>query len=207
MIKQLWLVTIVIIVAYHLCDATSSVATLIKKKYTGSAHLTTQFEQNIYWSVREKTSKKRGTIILASNDNFRVELGNDLYISNGSLYWHYNSSSNQVDIRQLKNLDLSVQPSHMFKTFLTTYTFRETENNGKKATLVWKDDSAESTNYQSITLTVQLPSGIISSLVFIDSNDNIHTYTFKKTVFGKEVPTTTFEFEAPPNAHIIDNRR
>ncbi len=192
--------------AMQLQAAEPAICKHLRRNYADTAHLQIDFEQSIYWSVREKTSKKRGSALLAPENKFRVVAGNDTWVCDGVVCSQYNKQSNQVVLRNFSDLDITTRPSHLFTTLLTNYRFEEQSRTDREVTLVWHPDSASSSQYTALTLTVALPNGVVQSLKFTDTNSNIHTYIFKKTVFGKKQPEATFEFEAPNNAHIIDNR-
>jgi outer membrane lipoprotein-sorting protein len=192
--------------APHLHAAEPAVCAKLRQHYADTTPLQIDFEQSIYWNVREKTSKKRGTATLAPGNRFRVEIGNDSWICDGVTCSHYNKENNQVVMRNFSDLDITTQPSHLLTTLLTKYRFEEKKRSGKEVTLAWHPDSSSSGEYTAITLTVTEATGTVTSLTFTDTNSNIHTYIFKKTVFGKPAPAATFEFEAPNNAYIIDNR-
>ncbi len=183
-----------------------SVIELIRQKYSDKTTLTADFEQTIYWNVREKTTKNGGTITLAPGDRFKVELRHETYVSDGTVFWHYNRSSDQVVIRNLGDLDLSTQPSHLLGTFLNRYRFREKSRSGKEITLEWNSDSSGA-DMKNVTLTVNSSTGIVNKLSYTDSNSNVHTYTFSRTSFGKTIPESTFSFEVPPDAQCIDHRQ
>jgi outer membrane lipoprotein-sorting protein len=195
-----------IFAAAQLHAAEPAICRLLRSNYADTAHLQIDFEQSIYWSVREKTSKKRGSATLAPGNKFRVVIGNDTWVCDGVVCSQYNKQSNQVVLRNFSDLDSTTRPFHLFTTLLTNYRFEEQSRTGREVTLVWHPDSASSSQYTALTLTVGLPNGVVQSLKFTDTNSNIHTYLFKKTVFGTKQPEATFEFEAPNNAHIIDNR-
>jgi outer membrane lipoprotein-sorting protein len=204
--KVIFLCILFAVPVLELLAAEPAVCEKLRRHYADTTHLQIDFEQSIYWSVREKTSKKRGSAVLAPENRFRVEIGNDLWVCDGVTCSHYNKENNQVIIRNFSDLDITTQPSHLLSTLLTNYRFEEKSTKGKEMTLVWHPDSAASREYTAITLTVIEATGTVTSLTFTDTNSNIHTYQFKNTIFGRKVPAATFEFEAPNNAHIIDHR-
>lgn len=183
-----------------------AVCALIRKKYTSTAFIRTDFTQKIYWSVREKTSKKRGSLSLAPGNKFRVTLGNDTYVSNGNTVWHYNRNNGQVVIRNVSDINLASLPAHILTTFFANWTFSEKRRSGSSVVLAGKADSISAENYRSLAVTADASDGTVSKLVITDNNNNIHTYILSKTSFGEKIADTTFEFEAPPDAHTIDKR-
>jgi outer membrane lipoprotein-sorting protein len=204
--KHLLMMTMILSAFLQSFAAEPEVCNRIRQKYSNTAFIQTEFDQSIYWAVREKTTKNHGSILLAPGNKFRVELANETWVSDGSVYWQYNRNGNQVVIDTCAKLDRSLLPSHFLTSFLSNHRFTEKIRGGGRVTLVWNADSTGDQEYRSITLSVQESSGTIASLVVTDKNMNIHTYLFRKTTFGKPLPATNFHFEAPPNAHIIDNR-
>jgi outer membrane lipoprotein carrier protein len=179
----------------------------IRRNYFKTSNIYIEFEQSIYWNVREKTTKNSGSIALAPGDKFRVVTANDLYVGDGSVCWQFSKNTNQVIIRNFRDLDRSTHPSYLLTTFLDRCRFTEKDRTKKQVILVAAADSTTLPGYSSVEITVQTPSGTVTSLKFTDKNGNVHTYVFKKTVFEKQHSQRHFEFEAPPDADIIDHRK
>jgi len=186
--------------------APANLKDLVRKKYSPSASFTIDFDQSIYWSVREKTSKKSGTLTIAPGDRFRIELGNELYVSNGTVCWQYSKTNKQVTIRNLGDIDLSFHPSNLLSSFLERYSFSESDK-GNGIAVLTSADSAAAAPYHGIVITVQRSSGTVNLLEFTDNNENRHTYRFRKTVFTAKQPLSLFEFEVPADADVIDHRQ
>lgn len=187
------------------------VCKLIRSKYNKNAYIRVEIDQSSYWSVREKTGRKRGTVILAPGNRFRVEMANETFTSDGTTLRHFDRNNNQLTISNLAQLDRTVLPSYFLTCFLDDYRFTEKERSGDEVALVWsapqKDGlSTDIDGYRSITLKAKATSGILVSIVAVDRSDNVHTYNFKKTVFGRAEPDEVFHFEVPPDANIVDNR-
>jgi outer membrane lipoprotein-sorting protein len=190
-------------------DATispASLLTLVRQNYNGEAPLETKLNLTIYWSVREKEEKKQGSLLLAPGDCFRVTVGSETYVSNGKTLWTYNSRANQVVVKPLADVDLSLHPSRLFETWLATCPFREKVREKGTALLVWKSDSA-SVPYTSVQAWVQIKTGTVTKCQMTDRNKNLFTYTFSGTVFGKKVPREAFDFVVPKDARVIDSRK
>jgi outer membrane lipoprotein-sorting protein len=72
--------------------------------------------------------------------------------------------------------------------------------------LGWKSDSAKAP-YRAIDVWTSAKSGAITKCVMTDQNDNTFTYTFTKTVFGKNISKEEFEFAIPTTARVVDMRK
>lgn len=177
----------------------------IQKKYASGSTIKTEFTMKTWWSVREREEKKKGTVTITQGEKFRVSLGNDLYISDGEVYYQYSSASKQAQIKYLKDVDLSMLPSRMLTTFLTQYPLTETKRSGREIFFNWTADSSSKASYISVDVTADTK-GTIKVLKLTDKNMNIFTYTFTKTEFGSTIPKKVFEFEPPSDAQVIDDR-
>jgi outer membrane lipoprotein-sorting protein len=142
-----------------------------------------------------------------SENRFRIELGGEVLVSDGSTYWQYSKSSAQVVINNLSELDQSVLPSRILSTYLTQYTYKEKSRTGKETELEWRADSGAQTNYTAIDIRAVTKTGEVLTLQLTDRNNNIQTYTFKKSTFGAKIPKAVFTFEVPENVQILDNRK
>lgn len=184
----------------------SPLLSLLRKNYNPETPLSAKFSLTIYWSVREKEEKKKGTIILAPGDRFRITLGSETFVSNGETFWQYSPTTNQVVVKRLADVDRTALPSRILDRSIAGYPFREVERKKDLVRLAWKSDSAGAP-YSHIVVWVQETDGTISRCVMTDRNENTFTYVFSATTFGKNISKERFEFELPKNARIIDMRK
>jgi outer membrane lipoprotein-sorting protein len=187
-------------------DAPSPLIGLLRQNYDPSQSIATHYELTIYWSVREKEEKRQGSINLASGDRFCITAGDERFVSNGTTYWHYTPQAEQVVIKNLKEVDLSLLPSQLFARFIVSCPFKQIRSEKGVAELVWISDSSGAP-YRSIVIKVKEKSGRIASCVMTDKNGNLFTYTFTATTLGKKIPGRTFEFAIPKSARIVDLRK
>jgi outer membrane lipoprotein-sorting protein len=185
--------------------AVSPILSLLRKNYGPEASLSTKFTLTIYWNVREKEEKKRGKIVLAPGDRFRVTIDKETFVSDGETFRHYAAGANQVIIKNLADVDRSTLPSQIFTRYITAYPFREVGRNKGVVRFSWKSDSGK-TRYREIGVDVQEKGGRITRCVLTDNNGNLFTYTFSSTVFAKKFAQEGFAFNAPKNTRIVDMR-
>jgi outer membrane lipoprotein-sorting protein len=182
----------------------NSLLTQLKKKYSTSSTIKADVQLKVWWQVREKEETKKGSLLLTSGDKFRVTLGNEIFVSDGATCYQYHTVTKLLQIKNLRDIDKSMLPSHIITSFIATYPLKEGSRTDKEVHLVWKADSSSSP-YKSIDITVDSKNNM-KSLVLTDSNDNVFTYTFSKTEFGGTVPKGAFEFETPSDAQVNDAR-
>jgi len=207
MAKFLFPLLPIVILVSQVFSAEPEVLKLISNKYSSGSFIEAQFQLHTWWSIREREEVKNGRIFLAPQNNFRVELGNDILVSDGKTYWQYNKAGKQVVIDNFCNLELSYHPSQLLSTFLTGYPYKEVEKSATRTVLKWSADDSTKSQYKEIEIQVITKSGELQKLKMTDRNDNIQTYSFKKTVFGAKIPKEVFTFEVPEDAQVLDNRQ
>ena len=180
----------------------------VRKNYSGSGALNASFDLSIYWSVREREEKKSGELVVSSGDRFRVSLGKEVFVSDGKTYWQYSEKNSQVVVRNFSDIDAATLPSKFLMSFMSTRKFEEKKRGGGAVELAWDGGGKDSygDGYVAITATIEEKGGIIKVLKLTDKNNNIHTYTFKKTVFDKSPKDGVFQFAAPKGVEVIDMR-
>jgi len=186
-----------------------AVMALLRKNYSGTGAVTAAFDLSIYWSVREKEEKRSGELLIAPGNKFKVTLGKEAFISDSKTFWQYSEKNAQVVVRKFSDIDPSTIPSKFLLSFLSNHAFAEKQRNGSTVELSWGGTGKEGGvdgDYTAITAVVDEKNGVIKTLKLTDKNDNIHTYTFKKTTFDKPPKDDTFQFKAPKGVEVVDMR-
>jgi len=183
--------------------------TLLRKNYGGAGAVTAAFDLSIYWNVREKEEKKSGELLIAPVNKFKVTLGKEAFVSDGKTFWQYSEKNAQAVARKASDIDASTVPSKFLLSFLSNHAFAEKQRNGSAVELFWDGKgkgAGVDGDYTSITAVVDEKTGVIKTLKLTDKNDNIHTYTFKKTAFDKPPKDDAFQFKPPKGVEVLDMR-
>jgi outer membrane lipoprotein-sorting protein len=184
----------------------------LRKNYGGTGAVTAAFDLSIYWNIREKEDKKSGELLIAPGNRFRVTLGKEVFVSDGKTFWQYSEKNAQVLVRGFSDIDPSTVPSKFLLTFLSNRAFTERQRNGSTVELFWEGkgtaagSGGTAGDYTAITAVVEEKTGIIKTLKLTDNNENIHTYTFKKTAFDKPPNDDAFRFKVPKGTETLDMR-
>jgi outer membrane lipoprotein-sorting protein len=181
----------------------------IKLNYSGKAAIATSFDVHIAWKVRETEETRHGSIVLAPGDRFRVELGTGVWVSNGNTLWQFDRAISQVVIKQLSATDPSMLPSSAVTRYCSDYPLAALQQSGTDAVFEWKADTsiaARSGQVSFVRLVADKKLAVIEKLVVVDKMGNESSYTFSRTVLGKIMPSSTFEFEPPKGARVLDQR-
>lgn len=179
----------------------------VRENYDFAKGVELEFDLETYWAVREKTRKRSGRVVLGSDDRFRAEIDKTVWVCDGRTYWQYNPETNQVVIKRLLDIDLSMHPSQIVKAYLTEYEFTVKEEGGKRAVLEGLRSSEESAGgEQTVTLWIDKKKNTIEKAVSVDRQGNRNTYTFTKTRLAVGANPGTFHFEVPEGAEVLDTR-
>jgi len=205
--KKIVIVTILLLTAALFATAQEpAVMALVRKNYSGNTAINAQFELVTYWSVREREEKQSGELFIVPGERFRVSLGRDVFVSDGKNYYQLSERNSQLVIRNLSDIDLSFHPSRLLSSFLTGRTFTEKGRADGTVELAWNGKADAAGGYTSIVAFVEERSGIIKTLRLTDEDDNINTYTFRRTVFGKMPSKDIFKLTVPKGVEILDFR-
>jgi outer membrane lipoprotein-sorting protein len=203
------LVFIVFCFVSCICAGSESILSLVHRNYGPDASFSTDFTLKIWWQVREKEETKKGSIAMAPGEKFRVVVGNETYVSDGTTCWNHNLKANQVVIRDRAETDLSMLPSRIFAGSLDSSALRVRKQSGQEALLSWTLDTGSSAGraYSSIGILAERASGRITKCTMTDKNGNTFTYVFTKTIFNKKFSGGAFAFAIPKKARIVDMRK
>lgn len=161
-----------------------------------------EFSLEIYWSVREKTEKKKGKLALSGEDNFDLTLDKSQWVSDGVTVWQYSSKSEQLVIRSFLDMDFSLHPSTMFERF-GKRTFDKVSENGENL-FRWSSDSDP--EYSRIDVKLSDDSKRFETILFVDKDENESRYLFSKMDFVDSFGDERFTFTAPEGAEVFDER-
>jgi outer membrane lipoprotein-sorting protein len=181
----------------------------IKLNYSGKTEISTSFDVHIAWKVRETEETRHGSIALAPGDRFRVELGTGVWVSNGNILWQFDRVISQVVIKQLSAADPAMLPSSAVTRYCSDYPLAALQQSGPDAVFEWKADTSAAARPGQVSfvrLIADKKSAVIKKLIVVDKIGNESSYIFSRTVLGKKMPSSTFEFEPPKGARVLDQR-
>lgn len=185
----------------------ASIVEQLKQTYSPSTSLRTEFTLEIYWKVREKTQRKKGELLVAPGNKFRVKLGEMLWVCDGSTYWQYSKATGQVIVRNFRDTDLSAHPSQILSAWLHDHSFEEAAGGEGEVMLQWRrEEGADEPPIVEICLWVDPATNVVRRMQYTNERGNTSTYTFKKTRLGEQIPESAFTFTVPEGADVLDNR-
>jgi outer membrane lipoprotein-sorting protein len=171
----------------------------VLQKYTNSP-VEIDFEQKTYWAVREKETKVKGKILIGQGGKFNISVGKMNFISDGKTYWEYNSRQKQAKVQKVAG-SLS-KPSAPLELLNLLKAADFTENKADNS-FVWQDAKSLENGYEKVA--VFLANSQISKVITADTDKNVTTYLFEKTVFPAQISESSFNFVIPEGTQVYED--
>lgn len=164
------------------------------------------YDLEIYWDVREVTTRSSGDVILDQpRRSFRFS-GNDTeWVSDGITVWQYSAGTDQVVIQDYLDFDPTLHPSTMLRRF-TSYDFEKVRDSAGTSVYQWQAPPDTLVEYQQIDVYADISARRLDTIRLVDRDNNISTYRITSFKEKTDLSEDLFEFTPPRGAHVIDNR-
>ena len=132
---------------------------------------------------QEIRETQNGKIIL-ENDNFKLELDNQIIFNDGETQWIYNSDINELQIIEHDSEDEMMNPDKLFKIYEKDYKYTYIGAESKNGERLHVIDlfPEESNSFMKITLYINVIKNQLDKLILFDKNGGTYSYiinTFK----------------------------
>ncbi len=194
---------LLLLISFSSLFADTTFTTTLQKFQSSAVQL--DFDLEIYWSVREKTEKKKGSLTLMGDERFNLRLGKNQWISDGITVWQHNGRTNQVIVQDFLDMDFSLHPSSMFQQFADK-EFTPVSTKKGVTTYEWRAKIEEVSPYRVIEILYNTKKNRLKEIVMTDDEDNKSSYFFKRVSFPQKVADETFTFTLKEGMDVIDNR-
>ena len=163
------------------------------------------FDFNFLNTSQEINENQQGNIKI-SNNKFRLNLNEQIIISDDSTQWIYLKESNELQIMEFDSEDEMLSPNKLFTIY---------ENGYKSKYIELKDNDhiidlfpLESSEFKNIQLHINKEKIQISKIILFDKNGGSFTYYITKFITNTVFDENLFKFKAEeyPDLEIIDLR-
>lgn len=179
-------------------DNSSDLLSSLQAKYNSANTISVSFTK--FSGSKEDFS---GKLYLKKDNKLRIELKNNLIITDGRTFWNYNKKENKVIIN---NYD-PAEPSELsLNTFINDYPSRSTITSGEEGnhkTLTLEPKTSE-LNFNSAELFINKDN--LVDKVIIDSNSGKAVITFTGYILDRDLPDSDFTYSPPEGTKVIDLR-
>jgi len=172
------------------------------KSYT---FMDVDFNFNFINITQEINENQKGNIKI-SNNKFRLDLNEQIVISDDSTQWIYLKESNELQIMEFDSEDEMLSPNKLFTIY---------ENGYKNQYIELKDNNhiidlfpVESNEFKNIQLHINKDKIQLNKIILFDKNGGSFSYMITKFITNTNFDENIFKFntEEYPDLEIIDLR-
>ena len=185
----------------------------IRKKYEGYKSLEAAFTLTI--ELPGKPNEVQKGTIAQEGDKFRLEMDQQIIVSDGKTTWVYLKKNNEVQINDADPKDTEngfLTPKDLLKRYqkgdyLYALTDKTTEN-GKLLTYIEFKPKDKKTEYSKLRLSVDEKAGAIQSIKAFGKDSSRYTFSITKLTPNKKFAADYFTFDTKkyPGVKVEDLR-
>ena len=163
------------------------------------------FDFNFINTSQDINESQKGNIKINQN-KFRLDLNQQLIISDDSIQWIYLKESNELQIMEYDSQDEMISPNKLFTIY---------ENGYKSQYIELKENNhiidlfpIESNEFKNIQLHIDKDKIQLKKIILFDKNGGSFSYSITKLITDKEIDENAFRFNEAnyPDLEIIDLR-
>ena len=170
----------------------------LQQKYEQINNLTAEFAQE-----SANTNSIIGTFYFSKKNNYRIDLPNNIIISNGSTIWNQDIKRKKVIISNVEDDPLAFS----FTEYIYDYPAKcnVSEEQMGNNTIITLTQSSSELNFKVARLWVD-NSYLINKIEVEDFGGNIFSLLFSNISINNKISSSKFEFENTENLKVIDLR-
>ena len=169
------------------------------------SYMDVDFDFNFINTSQDINESQKGNIKINQN-KFRLDLNQQLIISDDSIQWIYLKESNKLQIMEYDSQDEMISPNKLFTIY---------ENGYKSQYIELKENNhiidlfpIESNEFKNIQLHIDQNKIQLKKIILFDKNGGSFSYSITKLITDKEIDENAFRFNEAnyPDLEIIDLR-
>lgn len=190
-------------------DKAEDIVRKVRKTYEQIRTLQVDFQQTIYWALAEEKQQYTGRLYLADKNKYRVESDAQTIVTDGTNVWTFSKDRNQVIINRLAQARENPLPRDLLLQYTKEYRASlkgETDIGGMPCYEVEFTPRKADAFIIRTKAWVMKNNFLVSRIEQEDINENITSYTLSNFKVNPPLPDTTFTFQVPADAEVVDLR-
>jgi len=174
------------------------------KRFENIKTVSADFIQKLYTTDSNTPQVTEGRLLVSGGDKFRLEYTKpyvQYYLADGKEFMFYDVDLEQITIKP-QSKELADTPAMILsnpKVFIKNYNVQlDKEAYMEEYILTAKSDTSA---YNKILLSFK--NGLLASMLIEDSFGQETELSFKKIVYNKKIPASTFFFKLPEGVDVI----
>jgi chaperone LolA len=181
----------------------------IQKKYESWNDATISFTQQVLFAVTKSEQSFDGKLIVKKGNKYRIDLEQQLIITDGKTVWSVNKTNKQVMVDKYKDDPKSLTPEKMLtnipKNYNATFLNRE-ETEGVDIVVLKLLPKESRSSFRSIKMWVDEDQSVLKKIQIIDASNNTITYAITNLLINSGVKESSFSYQPPTGFEVIDLR-
>lgn len=216
--KKLWLslcfIANILLVFGQNDPGAKKILTEVSKKYNSYKTIQSDFTLSVQDADKNNYSDAGIMYFNKPKNQYAILLKDQEMISNGKAVWNISKDIKEVQISEAENNEDAIGPNNLFTFYQKGYKYimiddEKYNDGGKSETLKVIELSPldAKSNYFKIKLRIN-KNNHIHDVTISDKSNNRYIYTIKSLYLGRNLPTSTFNFDKTkyPNYEIVDLR-
>ena len=169
------------------------------------SYMDVDFDFNFINTSQDINESQKGNIKINQN-KFRLDLNQQLIISDDSIQWIYLKESNELQIMEYDSQDDMISPNKLFTIYENGYKSQYIEL--KEKNHIIDLFPIESNEFKNIQLHIDQDKIQLKKIILFDKNGGSFSYLITKFITDKEIDENSFRFNEAnyPDLEIIDLR-
>ncbi|MBX7041660.1 MAG: outer membrane lipoprotein chaperone LolA [Ignavibacteria bacterium] len=178
----------------------------VQSKYDNISDAKATFTQTVKGSGGKGNSSS-GVIYIKKQNNYRIEAGNQIIITDGVTSWVYSPNKKQVVIDNYKDDGSTFSPNKFLFSYPENFysDLEGEETIGGTACYLIKLTPRGGSNVKSAKIWIDKNEDLIKKIT-ISTNQSTSTYTLKDITLDAGVSSSKFTFTPPSGVEVIDLR-
>jgi outer membrane lipoprotein carrier protein len=181
----------------------------VRKRYDAVTDAELQFTEKVRFPMTKIEQQLSGTLYIKKNNKYRVEMDDQVIVTDGQTVWSYSASNNQVVIDRFKEDEQSLTPEKILvgapENFTATVVGQE--KIGAYETTILKLVPKDNQSFiHSLRLWVDEKEWMIRQVEIIDVSEKQTTYAVLQVHTNTGLQDSRFEYRIPKGADVVDLR-
>jgi outer membrane lipoprotein carrier protein len=190
-------------------DTAEDILSKMQKKYDTIKDATVTFTQHVQFGVTKSEETFSGKLVMKKGNKYRIEMEQQILVTDGKSVWSYAKVNNQVLIDRYKEDPKAFSPDKILVNVPANYTstlLGKEKLGGHETAILKLVPRNDKSNIQWMKVWVDDDDALMRKIQVRDVSENLTTYTISDILLNTGVPESQFTFDAPAGVEVIDLR-
>ena len=186
-----------------------SILSKLQKKYSTIKDASVTFRREVKFGVTHSQQEAEGRLLMKKGNRYRLELEEQTIVTDGKLVWSYTKANNQVLIDKYKENSQTLTPDKVLVSIPNDYSavmLGKEKVQEKETTILKLVPKSTKTSLRWMKVWIDEDDWLMKRVQILDISDNLMTYAIQDAKLNTGLADSQFQFDAPPDAEVIDLR-